>query len=322
MRQKTVHLPCTVFVDHWVLSAGTQEGHEHTYAVNGEVYCRDHKEQHEPGGNLYLGDIAAERVCAAVCGNAVGNDMDRAFCGGGKLFRAEDHEREPEYRGKKRDKEIGFDQPRGECGNIGIGIVHPRGNKQQERKTDDRVCRKRGKRAPVKAPFGIAHRFLCAYKAGNLFGKGFGLDRGCHNALHAVGGGDGVHIADKAFERGNVIAADFECAVYENFGDIVIAGEHSANEAVKLFRAVDTVFLCVDKAGVVLNIKGELSAVFDADNDPVRNLCRGVDFIDKSFGFACSFYSDYELHKYTPFFRQWDLFAKRAFAGNARFGIG
>ena len=47
-----------------------------------------------------------------------------------------------------------------------------------------------------------------------------------------------------------------------------------------------------------------------------------VDFIDKSFGLACSFYSDYELHKYTPFFRQWDFFAKRASAGNARFGVG
>lgn len=139
-------------------AAGAQEGHEHTYAVNGEIDRRDDKEQHEPGRDLYLRNIAAERISAAVHGDAVQDNVKRAFCRGGKLFRPEYHERKPEYRGKQRNKEIAFDQPCGKCGNIGIGVVHPRGNKQQEGKPHQSVCRKRGNGAPVQAPFRIAHR--------------------------------------------------------------------------------------------------------------------------------------------------------------------
>lgn len=101
-------------------------------------------------------------------------------------------------------------------------------------------------------------------------------------------GGQSVEEVNKAFI---VLAAHFEGSVDINVGDVVVAGEDTGNEAVKLVIGGDAVMLSVDEAGLVGDVIGQLHALFDANNVAVAFFRAGVDGVDKLFGFSCSLVS-------------------------------
>ena len=102
-------------------------------------------------------------------------------------------------------------------------------------------------------------------------------------------GGDFFDLANEFLESVYVVVANLQSAVDKELGNIVVAGKHTANEAVKLIGIVNAVFLGIYKTCVIFDIEGELSAAFDADNNTVGFFGSRVNRVDKGFGFARAF---------------------------------
>ena len=122
--------------------------------------------------------------------------------------------------------------------------------------------------------------------------------------LHVVGGqlriradGDGeldvvllreaVQPAEELVHLGAAVAGDdLAQAVDEDVGDVVVAGVHAADKALQGGVIGDIVLAGLHQADVVVDVEGELVALFDADHVAVLGLDGIVDQLDDVLGLA------------------------------------
>ena len=67
-------------------------------------------------------------------------------------------------------------------------------------------------------------------------------------------------------KTGEIGAADLESGIDKNIGNIVVAGAKSADEAVQTLITGNAVALDIDESRVVVDVKCERVALFNADD--------------------------------------------------------
>ena len=82
---------------------------------------------------------------------------------------------------------------------------------------------------------------------------------------------------------------DFQDAVNEQFGDIIVTSQNTSNKTVQHISAVDVVFIGVQQAGCVVNLGGKFHGLLNNNDVAGSGLGCVVDHIDHGLGFAGAF---------------------------------
>ena len=99
---------------------------------------------------------------------------------------------------------------------------------------------------------------------------------------------------------------DAQDAVDEQLGNIVVAGQNARNKAVQHVSADHTVLIYIDQTGRVVDLGGELHALFNDNNVAGGGLGSLVDHVDHSLGLTGAFGSNnqFQHRGLPPYIRQ------------------
>ena len=83
-----------------------------------------------------------------------------------------------------------------------------------------------------------------------------------------------------------VVTADLQCGINENIGDVMVGSNDTADKAVKCLSVGDGIFLCIDQADLMRDIKLQFITLFEADDRTVGVVRCAVCHFDQSLGLA------------------------------------
>ena len=122
-----------------------------------------------------------------------------------------------------------------------------------------------------------------------LSGKRSGCDGGGNHAVDIVCVDKCSDFLDSDGEFIDVVAADLQCGVDEDIGDIMVGSDDTADEAVKRLTVTDRIFLCINQTNLMRDIELQFIALFETDNGTVGVVRRSVYHFDQSLGLAGTF---------------------------------